>query len=58
MIEEHIYVLGVLYEATSFVQRIENSHVFQWVLHGVFQGQLKEYARLSMGVTMAGTRIL
>ena len=53
-----MYALGVLYEATSFVQRIENSHVFQWVFHCVFQATLKEYARLSMGVTMAGTRIL
>ena len=58
MIEENIFVLGVLYEATSFVQRIENSHVFQWVFQGVFQGKLKEHVRLSMGVTMAGTRIL
>ena len=56
--KRNIYLLGVWYEATSIVQRIENSHVFQWVFQGVFQGQLKEYARLSMGVTMAGTRIL
>ena len=56
--KRNIYLLGVWYEATSIVQRIENLHVFQWVFQGVFQGQLKEYARLSMGVTMAGTRIL
>ena len=56
--KRNIYVLGALYEATSFVQRIENSHVFQWVFQSVFQGTLKEYACLPMGVTMAGTRRL
>ena len=54
----NIFVLDFLYDATSFIQSIENSHVFQWVFRCVFQATLKEYARLSMGVTMAGTRIL
>ena len=31
----NIFVLDFLYDATSFIQSIENSHVFQWVFHCV-----------------------